>query len=76
MHRMKVRVAGGASPTWPDVCSPPTQPGPQGCQGRSGLAQCPSGLPLLYSTHGRLSHPWGSRPTPGHPGLSAVHIRD
>lgn len=66
---------GPVLPGQTEVCSTPIQPGLQGWQGQSGLARSPSGLPLLYSTHG-LSHPWGSRPTPGHPGLSAVHIRD
>lgn len=40
-------LTGGACPTWPGRYLPHSvQPGQQGCQGQSGLARNPSGLPL------------------------------
>lgn len=47
---------GPALPGQAESCPTPVRPGQLGCQGQSGLARSPSGLPLLCSTSS-LSHP-------------------
>lgn len=70
----QARRIAKACPTQ-SLCSAPTQPGQQGCQGQSGLARSPSGLssapPLACLIPGG---PSSALATPG--GLSAVHIQD
>lgn len=75
MCGVEVGLAGRASPAGPEElvphpCSAWAAGLPRSEWPGQELFRPPS---LLCSTHG-LSHPWGPWPSPGHPGLSAVHI--